>query len=72
MLQTIKEHLLDALVEAGHLASARPQPTRRPTHGPCCTCQRCGHDYDSCVCEGNDMLQVIDEVFALYERARPV
>lgn len=23
---------------------------RKPTHGSCCTCQKCGHDYDDCVC----------------------
>lgn len=21
---------------------------RKPTHGSCCTCQRCGRDYDTC------------------------
>ncbi len=23
----------------------------QPTHGPCCTCQTCGHDYDNCICQ---------------------
>lgn len=23
---------------------------RKPGHGPCCTCQRCGHDHDDCLC----------------------
>lgn len=34
------------------------KPTRKPTHGPCCTCQGCGayHDDDNCVCEWNDAL----------------
>ena len=24
---------------------------RKPTHGPCCTCQTCGWHYDDCICE---------------------
>ena len=24
---------------------------RKPGHGPCCTCQSCGYDYDNCVCQ---------------------
>lgn len=24
---------------------------RRPTHGPCCTCQECGQAHDECVCQ---------------------
>ena len=23
----------------------------KPTHGPCCTCQKCGHSYDECRCD---------------------
>ena len=32
---------------------------RRPTHGPCCTCQACGQDYDTCRC---DLDAVADEL----------
>ena len=28
---------------------------RKPTHGPCCTCQACGLDYDSCRCDLDDI-----------------
>ena len=28
-------------------------PQRSPGHGPCCTCQACGHHHDECVCEHN-------------------
>lgn len=28
-------------------------PTIKPSHGSCCTCQECGHDYDECCCEHN-------------------
>jgi hypothetical protein len=31
---------------------------RTPTHGPCCTCQGCGLDYDSCRC---DLDEVVDD-----------
>ena len=23
----------------------------KPTHGSCCTCQKCGHDHDECICQ---------------------
>lgn len=23
----------------------------KPNHGPCCTCQDCGHDHDNCICQ---------------------
>lgn len=32
---------------------------RRPTHGPCCTCQRCGKFYDDCRC---DLDAVVDDL----------
>lgn len=28
---------------------------RIPTHGPCCTCQKCGLDHDSCRCDLDDI-----------------
>ena len=30
---------------------------RKPTHGPCCTCQTCGQCYDDCRCDCVDMAQ---------------
>lgn len=27
----------------------------KPGHGPCCTCQKCGYDYDMCVCDHNEI-----------------
>ncbi len=35
------------------------QRIRTPTHGPCCTCQRCGQHYDDCRC---DLDEVVDEL----------
>ena len=30
---------------------------RKPGHGPCCTCQRCGKNYDDCRCSLDDVGQ---------------
>lgn len=38
------------------------QRIRKPTHGNCCTCQRCGLDHDSCRC---DLDEVYDELTQL-------
>ena len=35
---------------------------RKPTHGPCCTCQRCGQHYDDCRC---DLDEAADEIASL-------
>jgi hypothetical protein len=26
------------------------KPWKKPTHGTCCICQRCGYSYDDCQC----------------------
>lgn len=33
---------------------------QKPSHGPCCTCQVCGHDHDTCVCEHNTIQALLD------------
>ncbi len=35
------------------------QRIRTPTHGPCCTCQRCGQHYDDCRC---DLDEIVDQL----------
>ena len=37
---------------------------RRPTHGPCCTCQRCGQNYDDCRCDLDDAGEEIAQLRA--------
>lgn len=32
---------------------------RRPTHGECCTCQKCGGDIDDCDCKRNAIISDI-------------
>ena len=38
---------------------------RTPTHGPCCTCQDCGYDFDNCQCSDNRNLEVCEYVEGL-------
>jgi hypothetical protein len=33
---------------------------KKPTHGSCCTCQKCGFDNDECRCERNLIIQACD------------
>lgn len=30
------------------------------SHGPCCTCQRCGKHYDDCRCDLDDVVDALD------------
>lgn len=30
---------------------ARKSPIQKPTHGTCCTCQKCGQGHDDCQCD---------------------
>ena len=38
------------------ITSTELMPTRKPSHGPCCTCQTCGQSHDECVCEHNELI----------------
>lgn len=44
-IATLGGTLLDAAV-----AKAEGFPWRKPSHGPCCTCQDCGYAHDDCQC----------------------
>jgi hypothetical protein len=37
----------------------------KPSHGPCCTCQTCGHDYDSCIC---NLISDEESAYAIIEK----
>ena len=37
---------------------------RQPTHGPCCTCQRCGQPYEDCRCDLDDVVDELDKANA--------
>lgn len=40
-------------LEADPCRKCKRRPIK-PTHGPCCTCQICGHNFDSCRCDIDD------------------
>ena len=44
---------------------ARLADLHRPTHGPCCTCQRCGKHYDDCRCGLDEVVAELAEERAL-------
>jgi hypothetical protein len=52
--QSLKRERDEAKAEA-----RKWQRIRKPTHGPCCTCQGCGQHYDDCRC---DLDVVADEL----------
>ena len=55
---------LDAMVAE----SVMDRPNRKPRHGSCCTCQRCGWDYDNCQCNYSQFLEdawkVVDKILS--------
>lgn len=58
------DNLCELLIRDGYLKGREPLPTRRPTHGNCCTCQGCGQDHDDCVCEHNRLLAELEKLKA--------
>lgn len=40
------------------------RPLQKPTHGSCCTCQKCGYANEDCVCTHN---KIIDDFNKLEE-----
>lgn len=64
----LKEELLKAMADYGLLRyqlGKIPEPIPDPKHGHCCTCGRCGHEYESCICEDKEILELVDKVFEL-------
>lgn len=51
--------IYDALVIEG-IMEDKYIPTRKPTHGTCCTCQDCGWDHDCCVCFSNQLYNLFE------------
>ena len=52
------------------LAAVRKHCWRKPEHGPCCTCQRCGKDYDSCRCDLDEVADELAKARAEIQRLR--
>lgn len=51
--------LLDEYAEQFDAADLNLKPTRKPTHGACCTCHACGHYHDECVCTHNEVITML-------------
>jgi hypothetical protein len=48
--------VINFLVQEGFLKGKILIDYKQPGHGPCCTCQTCGYNYDDCVCQHNFLL----------------
>jgi chromosome segregation ATPase len=46
------------------------QRIRKPTHGPCCTCQRCGQLYDDCRCDLDETVDELEQTKSNLKRLR--
>ena len=58
------EDVIKLLIEYDDLLPDFPLMKRKlikPTHGNCCTCQKCGHGHDECVCSHNEIVDIIDK-----------
>lgn len=53
------KQVLDTLLSIGVIASTEIKQPIKPWHGPCCTCQTCGHAYDECVCDDNEVIAAL-------------
>lgn len=58
MTSTEREDYLRSEISRLSSELVKWQRIRTPTHGSCCTCQKCGLYYDSCRC---DLDEVADE-----------
>lgn len=47
------------------------KPNITPTHGSCCTCQKCGYHYDDCNCEARELVKNIDQALVDIRSAMP-
>jgi hypothetical protein len=41
------------------------RPWKKPTHGSCCTCQKCGYSHDDCTCGCSES---IEKAFDIVDR----
>jgi len=49
---------IDTLLDAAEARARKYRRIREPSHGPCCTCKRCGQSYGFCRC---DLDEAVDE-----------
>lgn len=55
------KYILDLMVELEIIGQSTIKEHRKPTHGPCCTCQDCGYYHDECVCGDNEIITAVQE-----------
>jgi len=55
--------VLQLLSNEGVISNPKIMPERKPTHGPCCTCQDCGYYHDECICGDNEIVEKIIKLF---------
>lgn len=61
----MKKLLIEFLIDEGFIDGTEFKTTRKPTHGVCCTCQKCGWSHDDCICEHNFRLNKLMEILEL-------
>lgn len=57
-----RKAIRELLIEEGILRGHEPIATQNPTHGSCCTCQKCGSPHDECVCTHNEVLEKLARI----------
>ena len=59
--ERIKSQLIYALQQEGLIqGKAEKVECIKPTHGNCCTCQKCGQAHDECVCTHNEWIDFLN------------
>jgi len=56
------EDVIEVLIDEGSLLGKEEASFIKPGHGPCCTCQTCGYNYDDCVCDHNELLNKLKKL----------
>ena len=56
--QTIRGIIINTLFKDIDLTI---KPNITPGHGSCCTCQKCGYNYDECNCDVRDIVKGLDQ-----------
>ena len=59
----MKEKIYDAIEAVTGYNLRHKVKLAKPTHGTCCTCQRCGYHHDDRICEHNKMVDILNKWF---------
>ena len=65
--ENIDKHnkIIKYLTDCGIMEGDKLKEKKKPDHGSCCTCQNCGYNYDNCICNHNEHLKAIKEIFEI-------